>query len=853
RKKVERGTASEQLLANLIHALKNCVSILRERKHDSILTEVLGIKLWEALPVVRAAVLDFVGHLVVMNPAFTHSCLHLLVYSFLPPAAPQAEDAGKHSWQPPAEHLEIQACVLNTLLKVMALVPTAPTILLHLVSANIPHRSRDRNTQCMFLHALFTVAEAPVGRPIRDGLLAAAVEHLLGIDVEIKWEDIVESPSVAGQEAEEEEVELPGAAEAAAEDIFALEGMSELEISGRHHANAPACAPSSGLRGGWEGAASMAGHASAAATPAAVPQDAVAPCGADASARDGSSPGSSQEAEEEEVELPGAAEAAAEDIFALEGMSELEISGRHHANAPACAPSSGLRGGWEGAASMAGHASAAATPAAVPQDATANKLDSLMELAFAHLATRCDQAGGLQAVWEVLLAIFERSILNTHRSKFSQYLVFFMCYRHPEPCARTFIDFHLSRLHDDRQAPITRTACAAYLASFLARAAFVTPQQVLHALSQLTQFCHTYCRGVGSGLRQVPSTGSIVLAIGPGAGAGAQGSADAANSLTTTHQVLYASVQALLYVLCYHLGPMMTRATLRTAHGPSAPGAGLESPSTPAAAAAASCHVADSVKRLVREGIMPLLSHWLQPLNVCLPSVVLEFKRQLVAHGVADVTALDLQDRALTHSQRPLEMFFPFDPFLLRRSSRFLELKLSYVRWRQGHPQAAPSSARLQGDSDDEEVEEAEVGQAKQVEDDLELDCDSDSDTTSTDSEDESCPGNSLPSDTVLARPHLDRMHKAHSQPAFCCMQPPCLHAGSKHPAQPPGSFDSMGLSFSPGHVSGMTPTGSSPVIVEYISSTMANGASPMQMTPVFSHMLLKSHIGVAGGAHARH
>ncbi|KAJ9509497.1 hypothetical protein QJQ45_001961 [Haematococcus lacustris] len=784
RKKVERGTASEQLLANLIHALKNCVSILRERKHDSILTEVLGIKLWEALPVVRAAVLDFVGHLVVMNPAFTHSCLHLLVYSFLPPAAPQAEDAGKHSWQPPAEQLEIQACVLNTLLKVMALVPTAPTILLHLVSANIPHKSRDRNTQCMFLHALFTVAEAPVGRPIRDGLLAAAVEHLLGIDVEIKWEDIVESPS--GQEAEEEEVELPGAAEAAAEDIFALEGMSELEISGRHHANAPACAPSSGLRGGWEGAASMAGHAAAAATPAAVPQDAVAPCGADASALNGatgSSPGSS-------------------------GVNE-----------------------------------------------TANKLDSLMELAFAHLATRCDQAGGLQAVWEVLLTIFERSILNTHRSKFSQYLVFFMCYRHPEPCARTFIDFHLSRLHDDRQAPITRTACAAYLASFLARAAFVTPQQVLHALSQLTQFCHTYCRGVGSGLRQVPSTGSIVLAMGPGAGAGAQGSADAANSLTTTHQVLYASVQALLYVLCYHLGPMMTRATLRTAHGPSAPGAALEPPSTSAAAAAASCHVADSVKRLVREGIMPLLSHWLQPLNVCLPSVVLEFKRQLVAHGVADVTALDLQDRALTHSQRPLEMFFPFDPFLLRRSSRFLELKLSYVRWRQGHPQAAPSSARLQGDSDDEEeVEEAEVGQAKQVEDDLELDCDSDtSNTTSTDSEDESLPGNSLPSDTVLARPHLDRMHKAHSQPAFGCMQPPCLHAGSKHPAQPPGSFDSMGLSFSPGHVSGMTPTGSSPVIVEYISSTMASGASPMQMTPVFSHILMKSHIGVAGGAHARH
>ncbi len=31
--------------------------------------------------------------------------------------------------------------------------------------------------------------------PIRDGLLAAAVEHLLSIDVEIRWEDIVEAPT----------------------------------------------------------------------------------------------------------------------------------------------------------------------------------------------------------------------------------------------------------------------------------------------------------------------------------------------------------------------------------------------------------------------------------------------------------------------------------------------------------------------------------------------------------------------------------------------------------------------------------------------------------------------------------
>lgn len=34
-----------------------------------------------------------------------------------------------------------------------------------------------------------------------------------------------------------------------------------------------------------------------------------------------------------------------------------------------------------------------------------------------------------------------------------------------------------------------------------------------------------------------------------------------------------------------------------------------------------------------------------------------------------------------------MEMFFPFDPYLLKRSSRHLRLKDNYVRWRHGHPQ----------------------------------------------------------------------------------------------------------------------------------------------------------------------
>ena len=64
---------------------------------------------------------------------------------------------------------------------------------------------------------------------------------------------------------------------------------------------------------------------------------------------------------------------------------------------------------------------------------------------------------------------------------------------------------------------------------------------------------------------------------------------------------------------------------------------------------------------------------------------------------------------------RPLEIFFPFDPYLLRRSAAFLALGSTYVRWRRGHPAGAvradlaPSSDSEDGsDSEAEEVSDEE-------------------------------------------------------------------------------------------------------------------------------------------------
>jgi len=57
---------------------------------------------------------------------------------------------------------------------------------------------------------------------------------------------------------------------------------------------------------------------------------------------------------------------------------------------------------------------------------TAEKLDALMELVFKHLEHRCEQ-GQLSGAWTTLLHTFGQSILDTHRSKFTQYLLWYLC------------------------------------------------------------------------------------------------------------------------------------------------------------------------------------------------------------------------------------------------------------------------------------------------------------------------------------------------------------------------------------------------------------------------------------------
>ena len=61
-------------------------------------------------------------------------------------------------------------------------------------------------------------------------------------------------------------------------------------------------------------------------------------------------------------------------------------------------------------------------------------------------------------------------------------------------CAATFIAFLLKRIRDPNRPAITRTACAAYLASFLARAKFLPKPLLVQSLLDMAAWCADYCK-----------------------------------------------------------------------------------------------------------------------------------------------------------------------------------------------------------------------------------------------------------------------------------------------------------------------------------------------------------------------
>lgn len=252
----------------------------------------------------------------------------------------------------------------------------------------------------------------------------------------------------------------------------------------------------------------------------------------------------------------------------------------------------------------------------------AEKLDSLMVLTLEHLKSSHEK-GRLHQVFETLLQSFQKTVLTAYKSKFAQFVIFYACSLDPDYCGTRFADA-LINIFESSSFPERRMSAVAYLASYLSRAKFISTPLVIDMVERVANWCYSYSKNLND------------------------------DTNPKVHKLFYAGCQAMMYVLCFRMGAMLAVPRLWT--------------------------------RLRNMQIDDILRHKLNPLKVCLPSIVEEFLRlaksihlfavpdELVPTGILESDF----SRAFGGLER-LDMFFPFDPCLLNKSDRFI--RPNFVYW----------------------------------------------------------------------------------------------------------------------------------------------------------------------------
>ncbi|KAF7302012.1 RNA polymerase I-specific transcription initiation factor RRN3 [Mycena indigotica] len=277
----------------------------------------------------------------------------------------------------------------------------------------------------------------------------------------------------------------------------------------------------------------------------------------------------------------------------------------------------------------------------------------------------------LHTQFHTLLALFDRLILPTFRSRHTQFLLFYHAALAPD-FTDVFLGLLVERaLLQPGAAAVTRAAAAAYLGSFVSRARSVGRAGVRDVVGVLCEYVRAQVE---------------------------QGVGDA---------VFYAAAQALLLIFCFRWRD------LRAEPDPSA------DPETGAGAGGGAW--------LPALGAVPrMVASPLNPLRVCAPGVVRQFARVARATGFVYVyTILDANRRAgagpsgagAGRAQGPgpgeggggggeeLHAFFPFDPCRLPRAGRWVAGM--YREW----GEVAVELGGAESDDDDEEDEGGSDGE----------------------------------------------------------------------------------------------------------------------------------------------
>nr|XP_046270481.1 RNA polymerase I-specific transcription initiation factor RRN3 [Scatophagus argus] len=295
----------------------------------------------------------------------------------------------------------------------------------------------------------------------------------------------------------------------------------------------------------------------------------------------------------------------------------------------------------------------------------AERLDSLMVVLLAYVKDVSHVNGSLHVertkeLYRDLLSVFDKLILPTHASCHVQYSLFYLC-SFRLALAEAFLDHLWKTLQNPSQPAVLRQAAAGYLGSFLARAKFIPVPTVRACLDLLLSWIHRYIDSQDSSGRQACCDISL-------------------------HGPFYTACQAVFYTLIFRHRAMLEG------------------------------NMKKGLEYLQSLNLERVVMCQLNPLKVCLPSVTSMFaaitrKYQVVFcytiiernnRHMLPVVRSSAGGDCVTTNTNPLDSFFPFDPYLLKRSGQLIEPL--YQVWEElADTELLPTKTSQQGSREDED------------------------------------------------------------------------------------------------------------------------------------------------------
>ena len=559
-----------------------------------------------------------------------------------------ANEAAKHRERENVENRRRERAV-HSVVQILKLVPLSAKVFSHVLFDMFPHKTCSAMVLAAYLDCAFRCAESVECRDteLADDFLCLCVSKALEIDVEIKWEDLQQGfdddEASEGEEDEEEDSEM-----------FGEENGDDRDTDSREN-------------------------------------------------------------DEEDIFELDEFNAAIDDANINNGKASWENNNRNR--------SKKKQNHNHGRNSNDNNINNMET------DEAAHALDEMMFLVLEYLQKRIESANqiigaaatgdenyrnakkSIERLREALVSrAFFTTLLPAPKSKFAQYIVFYLCSMDfndgdqqnsadaNKSSCELLRDGLVAKMLNSNEANSLRLAAAAYLASFVARAKFLSAEFVVETLETV---CGWLMRKVHE--NNVKAMSEVEL------------------------NAFDSCCQAVMYILCYRCDEIANNDE-------------------------------KSKKRLQALPLREILyAPTLEPLQSCLPSVVHEFLKNAsaanilgftedmidtfskqteerkkiqdelrdkayVRHDVSfaakamaaavektNNTNNDATDKSMLYHQersrrRPLKMFFPFDPYVLRKSAPKLNLEESYVVWRGNDSDSEDDSEEDSDDNSESEL-----------------------------------------------------------------------------------------------------------------------------------------------------